>query len=363
MHFVGYTEHYFITHKVVLPIEIVVGIVLNIVAIFLWMFGPKSKTMCSATYFAANSVTDLLSLTISGLWTYMNTFDVNTFDSDVKCKCYGFVRATLFQVSNWISAVITVERAMTIVLPCLFRSEDMRRRSKYVLIAIMVFFLIANITPLVILVKCENKSACCSIQTVDMDIISTIESSIRILVPFITIVIFNCATIVSLCKNQFHRSSATSNRQNDVNVFTRLAILTGVSFILSNTLDIYRVIVTVFKIDISGSFESIFYIFIDWSNALYYLNGTMNPIICFAVCKCMREDLQAAVALNWVCWRRCTHNQEESNTQQPIQNLSDTFCNTRTGNDEKGLVYQTNPAATINDLQGLSNKPSTTRNE
>jgi len=348
MHFVGYTEHYFITHKVVLPIELVVGILLNIIAIFVWMFGPKSKELCSATYFAANAVTDLLSFTISGLWMYINTFNVNTFDSDVKCKLYGFLRATCLQVSNWISAVITVERALTIMLPFIFRPQGMRKRSKYVLIVITVFFLIINIKPLIILEKCANKSACCSIPNVNTDILATIESSIRILVPLFMIVIFNCATVVTLCKNQFHNSSATSNRQNYVNVFTQLAILTGVSFIVSNTLDIIRTMVTVFKLDLSESFERAFYILIDWSNVLYYLNGVMNPIICFAVCKCMREDLQAAVkhlVLNWVCWRCRTQNQEESATQRSTLDLSDTLYNSTTQNSELSLSYNTKQLA------------------
>ena len=50
---------------------LVLGIPLNVVAFFIWLIGPKSKTLCCATYFASNAVADFLCLAIPGISTYM----------------------------------------------------------------------------------------------------------------------------------------------------------------------------------------------------------------------------------------------------------------------------------------------------
>ena len=52
---------------------LVLGIPLNVIVFFSWLIGPKSKTLCCATYFAANAAADLLCLTIPGISTYLWT--------------------------------------------------------------------------------------------------------------------------------------------------------------------------------------------------------------------------------------------------------------------------------------------------
>jgi len=48
-------------------------------------------------------------------------------------------------ISNWISAALTVERALTIMFPLKFRSQDMPRNSKYVIPIIVVLVILGNI--------------------------------------------------------------------------------------------------------------------------------------------------------------------------------------------------------------------------
>ena len=119
-------EELFNALKIATPVQlgfIILGIPINLVAFCIWMFGPKSKTLCCATYFALNAVADFLCCTIPGinLYTYWlcftNYLNIPQCDSDINSDIYQYTHPILLALSNWISASITIERAFTILWP------------------------------------------------------------------------------------------------------------------------------------------------------------------------------------------------------------------------------------------------------
>jgi len=65
-----FDEVYFYTFNIAMQVQlgfIILGIAINLIAFCIWMFGPKSKTLCCATYFALNAVADFLCCTIPGI--------------------------------------------------------------------------------------------------------------------------------------------------------------------------------------------------------------------------------------------------------------------------------------------------------
>jgi len=299
MHLVGGTSLQFPFHTVMFLIELIVGIVLNIVTFVIWVCGRKSKVMCCATYFAANSVVDCLGLSIAGVWIYIYSFNENIFNTDIKCKVFIYLRATFLEWSNWISAVITVERTLTVVLPLFFRSQDMRKRSKYILIVIWAVFLVANIIFLYSVGKCKDRNACCGVTDINMDTVVAVVASISALCPYLIIVTFNLATIIALCKSKLERRNTVSTyHRSYINSFTKLTVITGIAFVLANFLDLVRGVFIVMGRNFSESVERRFEILLDWSN-VYYLYPVLNPIMSIAICKSVREDFTSSVQLIW----------------------------------------------------------------
>ena len=115
---------------------IILGIAINLIAFCIWMFGPKSKTLCCATYFALNAVADFLCCTIPGI--SLNTVwlcAINKFKfkypqwyADILVDIVNYTLPLLLAWSNWISASITIERAFTTVWPFVFKPKDMQTR-------------------------------------------------------------------------------------------------------------------------------------------------------------------------------------------------------------------------------------------
>jgi len=134
-----------------LPIEVFIGIALNVVAVCIWLLGPKSRGLCCAVYFAGIAGIDLLTLSIPGVLKYLyraellttEVADKNKDNPELKSICL-VKQVTLppfLQSSNWITATLTLERPLTVLFPFVFRSQGMRKRSRYVVIAIFVVFL------------------------------------------------------------------------------------------------------------------------------------------------------------------------------------------------------------------------------
>jgi len=259
---------------------IILGIILNVIAFFIWVIGPKSKTLCCATYFASNAVADFLCLTIPGISYYiMLAYAIYSPDALV---IYQYTLTLLLALSNWISASITIERALTLFFPFVFRPEAMRKRSKYVVLAISVV-LVSTYVPMQYM-KWEMYQH--RLMAILFDL------TVRIGVPFLLIVTINTAVVATLCKRRFQQNTVSTNRRSYVEVFTKITVFTGLSFILSNTADFMREIS--FTGFIGPDTESYL---VAISYPMLWVNCVSNPVICFIVCKSVREDLWSAVSM------------------------------------------------------------------
>ena len=109
-----------------------------------------------------------------------------------------------------------------------------------------------------------------------------LELCVRVFIPFVLIITFNVATVVSLCKNKMQSNSA--NRRAHVQVFTKLTVLTGITFTIANSADAVFAVTRIFSLPVDVKFV------LNHREEFLYLNNVMNPIICFVVCKSARDD-------------------------------------------------------------------------
>jgi len=216
------------------------------------------------------------------------------------CKMIPFLYRASLQLSTWISAIITVERSLTILWPFVFKSQTMRGRFMFVISAVVLLQLLTQyqalyLNDVMIPIWFGTDIAYCSqdIPQVGFDQLFG-YIILTLMLPFIVIVVFNAATVFTLCRNRMRRNTVSGSRDH-VNVFTKLTLLTGVSFVVSFTLTVYcGLIAFMYKhaylnVDWNKSIK------IDWmindvANCMKYFNSYMNPVICFIVCKSARDD-------------------------------------------------------------------------
>jgi len=281
----------FITDEIITNIFVITGILFNVVALCIWVLGPKSKSVCCSVYFAANAVADILLLTVRDYF-YWHTYIRSTAFT---CKMTAFLYRASFQLSTWISAIITVERSITILWPFVFKSQTMRRRSLFVILVIVLLQLITQYNALYFT---ENDVSTCiytdyQIYKYKFDRLFG-YMVLTLMVPFFLIVVFNAATVFTLCRNLMRRNTVSGTRDH-VNVFTKLTLLTGVSFVVAFTLTVYQGLIDYRNLDLNDDWmKSIIILFIikDVSNCMKHFNSFMNPIICFIVCKSTRDDIK-----------------------------------------------------------------------
>jgi len=275
------------------PTFMYAGTFLNALVFCIWMFGPKSKSLCCATYFTANAVADFLLLTIRpiirGTW---------IIESDITCKLLPSLLNSTLQVSTWISATITVERALTIVLPFKFKSQDMSRRSKYIVAIIIVMQPFTQIVSLIYRTIKTNPDTdytfCGSTLFDEWNIRESLHLCFAIAIPFLVIIFFNLATITALCRNRFQQHTVSGNRDH-VLVFTKITIMTGVSFVLSYFMYFYKFILWISQGSVlRGPLrDRVFRVSLNLGEGMVYVNSCMNPIICLVVCRSMHYDIKS----------------------------------------------------------------------
>ena len=137
---------------------------------------------------------------------------------------------------------------------------------------------------------------------------------LAIAIPFAVIVTFNLATITALCRNRFRRHTVSGN-QDHVPVFTKITIITGVSFVISFFLEFY-------------CYNNNNYVFYEYdiviwlSQRMVYFNSCMNPIICLVVCRSMHEDIKSSLMAVIRTLRRlcaCMKSHHDSQTANASQ--------------------------------------------
>jgi len=281
------TTTVFISYQVLLPIFVIVGLLANILSFCVWMFGPKSKSMCCAIYFAANSTVDFLFLTELLLWNdgfRESDWLLDIPKTDVTCKLFYSLYMSCAHLSTCISAIITVERSLTILFPLRFKCQDMRRRSKCVTLVIVVLQPIIQSIPLYYMK--QRKHSCQLSEDWPRTYYMLFSVVAVILIPLIVIVVFNLATVAMLFKLR-HRRNTVSLSRSHANAFTKLTIMTGVSFVLSYTYVSFGAINMLLETEYMHSFLQLNPI----GHIMSYFNCLMNPVICLVVCKSTREDI------------------------------------------------------------------------
>jgi len=305
-------EELFNALKIATPVLlgfIILGIPINLIAFCIWMFGLKSKTLCCATYFALNAVADFLCCTIPGitLYTYWLCFtkylNILQCYADINSDIIVYTHPILFALSNWISASITIERAFTILWPFVFKSQDMQKRSKYVVLGICVL-LVSTFVPLLYFRYDKNYK-----------MVVQFNLGVRIVLPFTLIVTMNTAVVATLCRRKFQQSTASTNQTRFVEIFTKLTLLTGFAFVLSNALDVIVCMVDLFGDEMYGY---------DWltsalSSNMNFLNCLSNPVICLIVCKSVREDLWSFVCMIATKCRKTCQCRRPDQVPDPVQ--------------------------------------------
>jgi len=126
---------------------------------------------------------------------------------------------------------MTVERSLTILWPFVFQSQTMRKRSGYVILVIVLLQLLAqyqtsfahNFTQHTCYFLRYDK------KRFERMIVALV---LTLLVPFIVIVVFNAATVFTLCRNRLRRNTVSGTR-DCVSVFTKLTLIAGLSFVFS----------------------------------------------------------------------------------------------------------------------------------
>jgi len=310
-----------ISYQVLLPIFVIVGLLANILSFCVWMFGPKSKSMCCAIYFAANSAVDFLCLTQPPLW---NNGGLRESDwlldiprTDVTCKLFRSLYMSCAHLSTCISAIITVERSLTILFPLRFKCQDMRRRSKFVVLVIVV---LQPLIQFIQLYYTQKGKRLCGFYEEWPGIFNIMFTNVVvILIPLIVIVVFNLATVVALCKRRRRRNTVSMSRSH-ANAFTKLTIMTGVCFVLSY---VYASVVFVDVLFVRTEMSKILFLFSPFGNIMTYFNYLMNPVICLIVCKSTREDITQVLGfVTRTIERKCICKCKSTPPEASITNLN-----------------------------------------
>ena len=316
----------FIGKDVLEPTFLCTGVVLNALVFCIWMFGPKSRSLCCATYFTANATADFLLLMIVPIMLGRGIILIHWRITDFTCKLNRSLYNIILQVSTWLSATITVERALTIILPFVFKSQDMSRRPKYMVALIIIIQPFTQIFTLMYR-KVQNdpvtNDTYCFYNSVDeWQIVEILHMCLAIVIPFAVIVTFNLATIMALCRNRFRQHTVSGN-QDHVHVFTKITIMTGVSFVISYFIEIYiricQILATHVKRDCHPWMSSLVF-------AMVYFNSCMNPIICLVVCRSMHDDMRSFLMavirrVRRLCASRCWPQESETANAFPMATM------------------------------------------
>jgi len=287
----------YISVHVILPIVVSVGLVVNIVTFCVWVFGSKTKSMCCSIYFAANSVVDFLVFTEP--MAQKDLWHIGIPETVFTCKLLLSVYDSCMHLTTCISAIITVERSLTILFPFVFKPQDMRKRSKIVLSVLVILQPFMQFIPLYYTEMDEN---CLFKEGFGADYTHAFTAFVIVLVPFAVIITFNVATVATLIRQRFRRHTRSGHRDH-VAVFTKLTLLTGATFVLCFTPMVVLTIHELFDLQFPRSL----YIMIPPIYIMWLLNSVMNPIIGIIVCKSIREDIALFMrAVGRTVRRRCT---------------------------------------------------------
>ena len=301
--------------RVILPVEIVGGIFINILAFCVWTFGTKSKQLPCAAYFATLSLTDTLLLAFPGVILIIYVFDVTMLPNEtVFCKVMSFSAYFLLHCSSWIVAAISVDRSLTILFPFTFRAQEVGRRCKKTMTALFTILTLTHIPRLYFIESHSSTFVGC---VVNADFVKfeeiyslVLDTVLCMVLPFIIIIVSNIAMTTVLFKRKMQTSNRSSSSQQNMKVLTQLVLGTGLSFVLANSMWIFFKAAEFAKLTITEGDTGLALFSI--ANILVYLNSFINPILYCIMMKATRDDMWSATqVIARGCRRYGTHGDHD----------------------------------------------------
>jgi len=274
--------------SIVLPVEIIIGIIANALVMIVWQFGAKSKGMPFSRYCSTLALVDLIVLAFPATLRvkFIFTDDVLSGVPNL-CRFQNFVVYAMIQNSNWISAILTLERTLTILFPVMFQTQGIKKRSKVVLILLIIYTSLNNI-PHLIYAKYNDKMICHWDELYYEKLFTyelVMDTFLGVTLPIVLIITCNVVTLVVLCtcRNQTRNDSRT----HVVKTFKQLTLWTGMTLFIANVMWLFCVLIIIGVVSVQeGDYANLVQI----ANVMLYLNSSVNPLIYFLVCKPVRED-------------------------------------------------------------------------
>jgi len=326
--------------RVILPVEIVGGIFINILAFCVWTFGTRSKKLPCAAYFATLSLIDTLLLAFPGVILIIREIDITRLPNDtVFCKMQTFSLFFLLHCSNWIVCAISVDRSLTILFPFTFRAQDLGRRCKRTLVAIFIILTLTHIPILISIKEHPSKFIVCSINANFVNFYVTYSLIMDIvlsnILPFSIIILSNVAIATVLFKRKIQNFNPSSSSQQNIKVVAQLCLGTGLSFLLANSMLIFVRVAEFAKLTFIQSDTGLALFRI--ANILVYLNSFVNPMLYCIMMKATRDDIWAAIqVIARGCRRYGTHgNHDVTGAQNNAGDFEDQGTSTLTLNNIK----------------------------
>jgi len=215
------------------PIIITYGTISNAFS-FAVFLRPKLRDSTASFILTILAITDTISLNVGAwvqwmkaLFKWQEVNNVVEASSDLSCKLYNYVYNTIRTFSVWVLVAVSFEKVVAIALPFQSHRISTKRNVSVILLSI---FIIIGLSYIPILTTFERdgfagEAAYCGSPDDDLTVF-WIDASLRILTPFILLIISNAITIGQLCRGH-QRGRRMSNLGNIKIEYKKLQMFTA----------------------------------------------------------------------------------------------------------------------------------------
>ena len=188
------------TSEIVITISAVglfpIGIIGNMCTIFT-LLQPKNRNSATAILIMVLAFSDnIMLLTGSFLHWFINMTGID-LTTDVGCKLWTLFHIASVQISSWILATISIERAVLVTLP-LKANIIFTKKSACVIASCVVVAVVCLNIPLIIATKVHPDLHMCDMLDFYINVYPVIDFSFTFLLPFIILVVSSIIIIVVL---------------------------------------------------------------------------------------------------------------------------------------------------------------------
>ena len=219
------------------PTIIAFGTIGNILSIITVTNRHCKKSMFT-TYIATLGVADLGCLYMLVLPIVLYAFDVNILDIPSACKLVTFAGYLSSQMSSWIIAAMTLERAFIVFFPLKVKSVC-RQRNGCIVIAIIFGFLLALNSHVLYgfqSATVNNVTICAFVDNSYEDFMmyfNLINGIVVFLIPFVVIIVANSATVIKvMTMGNLASATALDNRRKQNRYLLVITLLVSITYII-----------------------------------------------------------------------------------------------------------------------------------